>query len=58
MPWNYHPDQAISGDYNDKVDKYNKGEWKVTPPPVCTGQWNTHAWIMYIDEQDGWIDTD
>jgi hypothetical protein len=48
----YAPRLCEQPDYQTKLDTLrgvNTG-WHDTfyPPPVCTGQWDNHAWIAHI----------
>ena len=40
--------------YQQKLEKYKKGEYLFPAPPVCTVRWDDDAWIKYIDGHKGW----
>ena len=41
-------------EYQQKIEQYNKGQYRFKAPPVCTARWNTGAWIKWIDTCSGW----
>ena len=38
----------------EKLTKYEKGEYSFSVPPVCTANWDTKAWVKWIDACNGW----
>ena len=40
--------------YEEKVLKYNKGDYHFKAPPVCTYYWTTDSWVKWIDSYNGW----
>ena len=38
-----------------KLDMYRRGWYKFKAPPVCTGYWDTVAWVKWIDACNGWL---
>jgi hypothetical protein len=41
--------------YQEKVQAYNKGEYKMPVPPVSTSLWDIDDWITYIDLSGVWF---
>ena len=40
-------------EYQQKIEQYNKGQYRFKAPPVCTAGWDMGAWIKWIDaDQD------
>lgn len=39
----------------DKLAKYKAGHYSCEVPPVCTMQWDTDAWIRWIDSHGFWF---
>ena len=40
--------------YEEKLDKFNKYEYKFPVPPVTTQMWNKEDWIRWIDSRGIW----
>lgn len=39
----------------EKREKFDRDEYVVEAPPVCTDQWNSTDWIAFIDRAGEWL---
>ena len=42
--------------YEEKIDKYEQGEYIFKAPPVCSAGWSVGSWIRFIDSYNGWVE--
>ena len=41
--------------YEEKLEMYNKGQYRFGAPSVCTHYWNIEDWIKWIDAGNRWL---